>query len=130
MSKTDKLEFHASEVGTHREEFTPSHAVLSIGFALSGEDALIIERDLGEKSEDEEMLCLVRSPSQECVYDAFTRVVLNRDSLAMYLTGEAAEVFGAAEISIAFSLPEPSFSQLVENMAAAFGDQPFYTCQG
>jgi hypothetical protein len=129
MNETDRLEFRVSEVGIDREEFTPGHAVLSIGFALSDEDALIIQRDFGEKSEGEETLCLVRSPSQECAYDAFTRAMLNRDSLTLCLTGEAGKVFGAAEISIAFSLPEPSFSQLAENMAAAFGDQPFYTYQ-
>jgi hypothetical protein len=129
MGKTDRLELRASEVGIDREEFAPGGAVLSIGFALSGEDALIVQRDLGEEVENEEALCLVRSPSQECAYDAFTRVTLNRDSLVLRLSDNAAEVFGDAEISIAFMLPEAQFPRLAEGMAIAFGDRAFYTCK-
>ena len=121
-----KLELRAVEVGVDAEQFTPRYSVLSVGFALSSEDALLIQRAFGEDAEESEELCLVRSPSQECVYEPFVRVHLARKCLEILLTSEAAQEFGAKAISISFSLQEPQFVQVKEAMANAFTGRGFY----
>jgi hypothetical protein len=120
------LELKAIEVGVDAEEFTPGYTVLSVGFALSEEESLVIQRAVGADVEEGEDLALVSSPSQDCVYEPFTKVELRRSAVLMWLTDEASKVFGDKSLSISFLADDQLFIEMGEAMDAVFKERGLY----
>jgi hypothetical protein len=122
------VELQVTEVGVATEEFTPRCSVLSVGFALSSEESLIVQRTFGSDVEENEEVALVQSPSQKCVYEPFVQVHLSRNSIWMRLTEEAAAAFGDDSLLLSFSVSEPLFSKLKQSLGSAFSQRAIYAC--
>jgi hypothetical protein len=77
-----------SKVSVDTEAFTPDYTVhsVSLGYTVDDEENVVsIQRSFDE----EDGVCLVLSPSQQCVYDEFTTLVLGRESLGVRFTPRA-----------------------------------------
>lgn len=126
---TYEAEFTSAQVAVVRESFTPDFEVLSVNFALPEEtdelQLLSLQRGFGADAEhEEESICLVLSPSQQCAYDPFESVVLARSFLGLKFTSEAASVFGVGSVRIAFSVEEPLFREVKEGLGTLFQGVP------
>jgi hypothetical protein len=105
-----------SKVSVGTEAFNPDYAVhsASLGFMLDEEEnVLSIQRSFDE----EDGVCMVLSPSQQCIYDEFTSVTLSRDSLGVRFTPTGQQVFGVSSVRFDFSVDDALWRDLRSMLA-------------
>lgn len=96
-------------VGT--EVFTSDYTVhsASLGFIADEEENVVsIQRSFDE----DDGVCMVLSPSQQCVYDEFTSLALERNWLGVRFTSAGREVFGVSSVRFDFSIDDSLWSDL------------------
>ena len=105
-----------SKVSVDTEAFTPDYTVhsVSLGYTVDDEENVVsIQRSFDE----EDGVCLVLSPSQQCVYDEFTTLVLGRESLGVRFTPAGQEVFGLGSVRFDFSVDDALWRDLRDMLA-------------
>jgi DUF971 family protein len=119
----------ASEVVARTEQFTPDYAVQSVDFAIEGseeEAVLSIQRAIGLEADDPPEICLVLSPSQQCAANPFASLVLSRNKLAVDLTPEAQEVFGASAVTVSFDATDDLYLAIQRQLLAICSGFAFF----
>jgi hypothetical protein len=99
------------EVSVGTEAFTPDYVVhsASFGFIVDEEEKVLsVQRSFDE----EDGVCMVLSPSQQCVYDEFTSITLSRESLGVRFTPSGHEVFGLGSVRLDFSVDDALWRDL------------------
>ena len=105
-----------SKVSVGTEAFTPDYTVhsASLGFMVGEEEnVLSIQRSFDE----EDGVCMVLSPSQQCVYDEFRSLTLGRDSLGVRFTPSGQRIFGVSSVRFDFSVDDALWSDLRSMLA-------------
>jgi hypothetical protein len=105
-----------SKVSVGTEVFTPEYTVLSasLGFMVGGQENVV---SLQRSFDEEDGVCMVLSPTQQCVYDEFTSLTLGRDSLGVRFTPAGQEVFGVGSVRFDFSVDDAVWSDLRSTLA-------------
>jgi hypothetical protein len=105
-----------SKVSVDTEAFTPDYTVhsVSLGFMVDGEENVV---SLQRSFDEEDGVCIVLSPSQQCVYDEFRSLALGRDSLGVRFTPAGQEVFGVGSVRFDFSVEEAIWRELRDMLA-------------
>ncbi|HEV3191183.1 MAG TPA: hypothetical protein VGY54_11830, partial [Polyangiaceae bacterium] len=67
--------------------------------------------------DEEDGVCMVLSPSQQCIYDEFTSVTLSRDSLGVRFTPTGQQVFGVSSVRFDFSVDDALWRDLRSMLA-------------
>ena len=119
----------ASQVAATEERFSPEFLVRSVSFGWQsdGQDRVLsIQRSEGG-GEDQEV-CLVLSPSQQCAYNPFAHVALTRGGLGMRLNDEGSSVFEVDALQVNFELNEEQFSAVREALKWVFTTSQQFTC--
>lgn len=110
----------ATRIGTNVERFTSEFEVISVNLAFSedGESEILsIQRGLGLEAEEEEGICIVSSPSQQCCYNPFEELILERNFLGIRFTDEAKLVFNVSSALITFHATEELFQEFKERLS-------------
>ena len=111
-------------VGT--EAFTPDYVVHSASFGFmvdEAENVLSVERSFDE----EDGVCMVLSPSQQCVYDEFTSITLGRDSLGVRFTPTGQALFGVGSVRFDFSIDDALWRDLRSILLTICTGKSFFT---
>ena len=112
-------------VGT--EAFTPDYVVHSASFGFmvdEAENVLSVERSFDE----DDGVCLVLSPSQQCVYDEFKSITLSRDSLGVRFTRTGQELFGVGSVRFDFSIDDALWRDLRSILLTICTGKSFSLC--
>ena len=110
-------------VGT--EAFTPDYVVHSASFGFmvdEGEGVLSVQRSFDE----EDGVCMVLSPSQQCVYDEFTSITLSREALSVRFTPAGQEAFGVGSVRFDFSLDDALWRDLRSTLVTICTGKAFF----
>jgi len=121
----------SKRVGTLVERFTPEFEVFSVSLALSedGEsEVLSLQRGFVPEGEDGEGICLVLSPSQQCIYKPFQELTLARTSLGMRFTAEAQRVFNASSVLVTFDVSDDIFQEVKEKLEVMCAGETYFRC--
>ena len=119
----------ASQVAAAEERFSQELLVRSVSFGWhsNGQDRVLsIQRSEGG-GEDQEV-CLVLSPSQQCAYNPFTNVALTRGGLSMRLNDEGSSIFEVEALQVNFELDDEEFSAVRETVRWLFTQSQQFTC--
>jgi hypothetical protein len=110
-------------VGT--EAFTPDYVVhsASFGFMVDEEEKVL---SLQRSFDEEDGVCLVLSPSQQCVYDEFTSITLSRESLSVRFTPSGQEVFDVGSVRLDFSVDDALWRDLRSTLVTIFTGKAFF----
>lgn len=122
-------EFVAHRIGTDIESFSPDYSVLtvSIEIIVDGEEVVLsLQREFGDDADEPDEICLVFSPSQQCAFDPLTKLFLNRNSLSMNFTTDAANVFDVASLRIKFEISDDVFNEIRNKLELLCAGKPFY----
>lgn len=115
----------AERVSAHTETVTPEFEVHSVSFGFTsadGERVLSVQRSF----DDDDGVCLVLSPSQQCNYDPFTELRLTRKTLSMRFSPSGASVFGVTSLVIDFELPDDVWHAVSRTLALICTGKEFY----
>ena len=121
----------ATRIGTCVERFTPQFEVVSVNLALSADgqsEILSLQRGFGVEAEEEEGICLVLSPSQQCSYKPFEELTLTRNSLGMKFTAEAQRIFNVSSALFAFQASDAVFEDVKEKLKVMSKGEPYFVC--
>lgn len=134
MTRGNERDEHVkvSTVAVDVEEFTSEYKVRSahFQFAADGEQHVVtLSRSFGD-DEDDDGVCLVLSPAQECVYDEFAAVTLRRDALVVRFTDRGQKVFECDSVLLEFSVDQVLWGQLAEALAEICSGKPFFSMAG
>lgn len=120
-----------TRVGTSVERFTPDFEVISVSLAISSCDdgeVISIQRAYGDDADPEDGVCLVLSPSQQCVFDPFEELILGRHSLGMRFTAEAEEMLEVSSALFNLCVSDDVYQELKAGLSAVCCGASCYRC--
>lgn len=114
-----------TKVSVDIEAFTPDYTVhsVSLGFQVDDvENVLSIQRSFDE----EDGVCVVLSPSQQCAYDEFTSLTLGRNALGVRFSPAGEEIFGLGSVRFDLSLDDARWRDLRDMLAIICTGKTFF----
>ena len=100
-----------STISVDVEAFTPDYTVHSVSFGFTADEEVNVV-SIQRSFDDEDGVCMVLSPSQQCVYDEFTSLTLGRNSLGVRFKAAGAEVFGVRSVCFEFAIDDSLCGEL------------------